>query len=212
MDEARQTAGAAPRRRTQGERSRETREKLLQATLAVLLDRGYAGLTTALVDAQAGVSSGARVHHFPSKGDLVIAATIHAYEQAGERGRRRAEMAKTDPDPLRCFVQDCRSIYFDWPFLVAIEVIVTARTDPALMERIHPVMEHFRITMNAVWTATLEAAGFPRAAAARELDLTLNLIRGMAVNSLWRHDRDHYDRLLDDWLAERQQQRPQTPR
>jgi AcrR family transcriptional regulator len=190
---------AAVARRSQETRRREMRQKLLQATIDVLLESGYAGLTTAQVDAKAGVSSGARAHHFPTKADLVIAAAEHIYERAGELGRQRAVSAVTAPDPLRAFVDDCLSIYFDWPFLSSVEIVIAARTDEALMARIHPVLDAFHGKMRGAWHEALLGAGYAPDKAETALRLTLNLIRGMAVNRIWENDEREYKKLLDLW-------------
>ncbi len=52
----------------QEERSAETRRRLLDATVACLFERGYAGTTTTELARRAGVSRGAQMHHFPKKG------------------------------------------------------------------------------------------------------------------------------------------------
>src|SRR5262249_26241777 len=70
-----------PQRRTQESRSRAARERLLAATIEVLIDRGYNGLTTKEVASRAGFSNGALVHHYRTKADLVIAATAHVYDR-----------------------------------------------------------------------------------------------------------------------------------
>ena len=186
-------------RRTQEMRSAETRSKLLRATIDVLLKSGYAGLTTAQVDQRAGVSSGARVHHYPTKADLVIAATAYVYERCSELGQQRAKAAGTSAEPLRGYIEDCLSIYFDWPFISALEVLVAARSDPKLFARIHPVLERFHDGMRSTWLAALDAAGYDEARTEIDLRLTLNLIRGMATNKLWENDQKEYDRLLGAW-------------
>jgi AcrR family transcriptional regulator len=182
-------------------RSRETRDKLLRATIDVLLKNGYAGLTTAQVDARAGVSSGARVHHFPTKADLVIAATAYVYERCSELGQQRAKQASSSTEPLRGYVKDCLSIYFDWPFISALEVLVAARSDAQLFARIHPVLEQFHAGMRSTWLAALVAAGYEETQTEVDLRLTLNLIRGMATNRLWENDQAEYRRLLDHWCG-----------
>ena len=55
---------ACAARRTQESRSQAARERLLAATIEVLIDRGYNGLTTKEVAARAGFSNGALVHHY----------------------------------------------------------------------------------------------------------------------------------------------------
>src|SRR5258707_2996159 len=64
----------------QEERSAETRRRLLDATVACLFDRGYAGTTTTEIASHAGVSRGAQLHHFPRKDELVVSALEHVFE------------------------------------------------------------------------------------------------------------------------------------
>src|SRR5687767_1563795 len=75
------TAPAAPARprRTQQQRREETRRRLLDATIQVLVEQGYARLTTVEVAQRAGVSQGAVFTHFDTKADLLAAAVEHLF-------------------------------------------------------------------------------------------------------------------------------------
>ena len=91
---------AAPPRRTQSERSAETRGRLLDATIESLIEVGYAGTTIRRVTELAGVSQGAQSHHFPHRVDLVISAFERLAEQRVERYRERArELPRDRADP-----------------------------------------------------------------------------------------------------------------
>lgn len=59
------------RRRTQAERTAETKGRLLDATIACLVERGYAGTTTLAVCERAGVSHGSLLHHFRTRERLL---------------------------------------------------------------------------------------------------------------------------------------------
>jgi len=190
-----------PTRRKQEDRSRDTRDKLMQAAIDVLLRDGYNRLTMKEVVKTAGVSSGALMHHFTSKAELVVAATAMVYEEAIARGQRVAQTVDADRRPIEGYIADCTSVYFDWPFLAALETIVVARTDPELMEKILPVMENYRSTCDVIWLAVFKRAGLTEARAKTLLNLTLNMVRGMAVNSIWRHDEAHYRHYLKTWIA-----------
>ena len=187
-------------RRRQKDRSRDAQERLLAATIDILMTRGYAGLTTKEVAKSSGLSNGALVHHFATKAELVVAATASVYEAAIQRGQRVAKSPEASQRPIEGFITDCLSVYFDWPFLVALEIIVLARTDEALRERILPVMDHYRRTTNELWLKVFEDAGMSPAQSWTVLNLTLNLIRGMAVNRMWSHDDKYYETCLSEWV------------
>jgi AcrR family transcriptional regulator len=61
-------------RRTQDERRAATRQALLDASLACLLEDGFAGLTTRRVAGRAGVSAATLRFYFPTRAAFVAAA------------------------------------------------------------------------------------------------------------------------------------------
>ncbi len=188
-------------RRKQEDRSRDARERLLSATIEVLLQRGYNGLTTKEVAKTAGMSNGALMHHYATKGELVIAATKAVYDEWILRGQRIARTPEAVEHPLEGFISDSTSVYFDWPYFAALEVVIVARTDEALMRHIVPVMEHYRETTNALWLEVFRKAGYSETDAQSILNLTLNMVRGMGINRIWKHDDARYRALLKDWVA-----------
>ena len=66
-----------PARRSRSERSADSRQLILDATLACLLEQGYARTTTLTIQARAGVSRGRLLHQFPSRDGLLVAACQH---------------------------------------------------------------------------------------------------------------------------------------
>ena len=187
-------------RRTQEDRSRDAKERLLAATISVLRRKGYNGLTTKEVAKTAGLSNGALVHHYATKAELVIAATAAVYDECIIRGQRLARTPQAVKKPIESFISDQLSVYFDWPFHTALEVIVVSRTDPELMARIYPVMDHYRKTTNALWLEVFKKAGHSPQQARTILNLSLNMVRGMAVNRMWAKDETYYDDCLKDWI------------
>lgn len=69
-------APEASRRRSQGERTEQMRERLIEATLDCLADEGYANTTVSRIIERAKTSRGAFLHHFPNKSLLIEAATL----------------------------------------------------------------------------------------------------------------------------------------
>ena len=59
----------------------ETRERLLDAAIALFLRQGYAGTSLDDILRDTGLTKGAFFHHFRSKSDLALAAAQHAGEQ-----------------------------------------------------------------------------------------------------------------------------------
>jgi AcrR family transcriptional regulator len=74
---------AAPRRvrRTQAERTAETRSRLIDATVGCLIDLGYSGTTTLAVCERAGVTHGSLLYHYGTRERLLGAALDAVYER-----------------------------------------------------------------------------------------------------------------------------------
>src|SRR5262249_11059951 len=156
--------------------------------LELLRERGYSGLTTKEVAARAGFSNGALMHHFSTKADLVIAAGAHVYERHIESGRRIAASALAKKDPLEAFISDCVDVYLGQAFIPTVEMMLAARTDPLMNAPFDRFMRRYRKTMNGIWTDAFVRAGFSRQEASFLIMSTLNLVRGMAINSVWQRD------------------------
>lgn len=173
--------------RTQAQRSAATREKVLDATVASLIERGYGATTTQEVNRRAGVSRGALLHQFPTREALVVAAIGHLVD------RRKAEIierAAGGAADLTLLLE-----VFDGPlFYAALELWVAARTDPVLREALIPVEE--RIAGELVTTGV---AVFGGRYSTEHIELAAELARGLAISRLLREpdaDREFARRMI----------------
>lgn len=173
--------------RTQAQRSAATREKVLDATVASLIERGYGATTTQEVNRRAGVSRGALLHQFPTREALVVAAIGHLVD------RRKAEIverAAGGAEDLTLLLE-----VFDGPlFYAALELWVAARTDPVLREALIPVEE--RIAGELVTTGV---AVFGGRYSTEQIELAAELARGLAISRLLREpdaDREFARRMI----------------
>ncbi|MDX6356541.1 MAG: hypothetical protein QOF98_3444, partial [Streptomyces sp.] len=77
--------GPPPEGKRSGEpkqdRSRATRQRVLEAAVACLAEHGWSGSTVAVVCARAGVSRGAAQHHFRTREELFTAAIAHVAKE-----------------------------------------------------------------------------------------------------------------------------------
>ncbi|KDE98725.1 transcriptional regulator [Mycolicibacterium aromaticivorans JS19b1 = JCM 16368] len=126
-------------RRTQAQRSAEMRERLLDATVACLIEYGYAATTTARVVEKAGVTKGAQLHHFPSKEGLVIAAIDHLARQRAQAVIGKISRVRTSEDPASAVLEFLWESHQGPMFVATVELWVAARTNPALVHEIKRV-------------------------------------------------------------------------
>lgn len=171
---------SAPRR-TQDERSAETRAKLLDATIRSILDVGYAATTTRRVAALAEVSSGAQTHHFRRRVDLVGAAVErladdHVSGLRAMAARLNAETPASADALLELMWRDFASD----TFAVFVKLWVAAADDPELYARLVPVERRLgRAFSEVAITFGGELAQTPDWDA--RLALTLAALRGLAL-------------------------------
>jgi AcrR family transcriptional regulator len=126
-------------RRTQAQRSAEMRERLLDATISVLIEYGFAGTTTARVVEAAGVTKGAQLHHFPSKESLVVAAIDHLARQRAQTAIDTVADARSTPDPAVAVLDLLWEAHQGPMFVATVELWVAARTNPVLLQEIKRV-------------------------------------------------------------------------
>lgn len=127
---------------TQLDRRSETRSRLLDAAVDVLVERGVVDLTTAEVGRCAGARQGALAGHFATKADLaatveqLLAGFLLRYDE--QLARLRPDLAA--PDRLRIgFVMPCE-LYQDPRLRAVVDLYTAARTDDALRRQLVPVV------------------------------------------------------------------------
>jgi AcrR family transcriptional regulator len=167
-------------RRSQAERSAATRDALLDATIACLVDDGYANTTTSRVAERAGVSRGAHLHHFQTRQALVAAAMERLAER---RGAELLAAAENLPDGRERLVQGLDLLWASYAnplFQAALDLWSHARTDPDLRERLVPVERRLdRQTLEItrrLFPAIAEQPDFDRL-----IELAVATIRGLAL-------------------------------
>lgn len=187
-------------RRTQEERSAETRARLLEATIESLIEVGYASTTTTAVCERAGVSRGAQVHHFPRKQDLVVAAVAHLAAKHVPVLRERAVALRLDAneDRLGAVIDLVADTFGGSLFTAALELWVAARTDAELHRALIPFERGAGRGLVSLWREIAgDLATHPRFDAV--LELTMHLARGMALQKILRDDDAARRRALDAW-------------
>jgi AcrR family transcriptional regulator len=188
------------KRRTQAERSEETRAKLLDAAFEVMRRRGYVGFRTAEVAKVAGVSRGAQLHHFPTKESLVVAAVEHVFARALAEARLRADRAASHhTDAIEAIAADSADFFFGDYFFVALDVMMAAAKDNRIREKIAAISRSNRVPVENAWQKVLVDAGLPPDIAEDALWLTVSIVRGLAIRTLWQKDKPRFDRLLRLW-------------
>jgi AcrR family transcriptional regulator len=185
----------------QEERTRAMRARLLEATVELLVEKGYAGTSTTLVSERAGVSRGAQLHHFPTKQDLVVAAVRHVTEVRGAELAAAAEGLPTDPRKRTRAVLQVLGDHFTSPvFTAALELWVAARTDPALLAEVAPLEQEVGRETHRM-TVELLGVDESQPGVRALVQATLDLVRGLGLANTISDDTRRRNNILGHWAA-----------
>jgi AcrR family transcriptional regulator len=188
------------KRRTQAQRTQETRARILDAAVQVLRRNGYAHFRTADVANAAGVSRGAQLHHFATKEKLVYATMEHVFNNVLDKSRTRAAALKQRDDPLEAAVADARDFFFSTAFFISLDIATSINKKP-FRNKLMAMVRDARLPAERAWREALTARGVPEQAADDVLWLTFGVVRGLAVRMLWQNEPDRFDRLLALWRS-----------
>ena len=125
-------AQGVPAARSQAERVEAMRNRLLDATLQCLQERGYSAMSTNDVVRRARVSRGALAHHFPTKAELVCAAAERLISRRGVEFRERLRAIEPERRTVAEALNVLWSMYSDASAAALIELTVAARHKPEL--------------------------------------------------------------------------------
>lgn len=130
-------------------RGTETREQLLDAAERLLLDEGYAAVTSRRVGAEAGVNPALVHYHFGSMDDLLRAV----FQRQAEKGSAAHAAALESPQPLWALWRMIRAAPFSkW----TMEVLALANHRPQLADELRHYAQTFRAEQAEMVAAVLK--------------------------------------------------------
>lgn len=134
----------APRlRRTQAERTADTRLKLLDAAIECLIEQGYAGTTTIAVCKRAGVSHGSLQHHFGKRDALLGAALERVYARLRDRVVKSLEAVPEGEPRIEAMVDVMWEGFGAREFKAVLELWMAAANQPDLSWAVWPEARAF---------------------------------------------------------------------
>lgn len=121
-----------PARRTQEERRTATRQAILDAATQCLVDGGLDGVTIAGVAKGAGVSTGAVIHHYENKAQLILALTRHLSDASKDLVVDRTDPHAPIEERVGQLVDTVMEAVLDPVTRAQFELHTAARVDPVL--------------------------------------------------------------------------------
>ncbi|OCK59237.1 TetR family transcriptional regulator [Bradyrhizobium sp. LMTR 3] len=180
--------------------SLSTRERLMDAAVECLIERGVAGTTTLAVQRKAEVSRGALLHHFPSHATL-LAASVAELVKRNERAvlHSRAEL-RASSDKLETAIRSLAFAARQPAYLAELELWAVARTDNVLKQALIAAERAAKRDLERVYTSLF--GDWANSEAYDDVvSLTLHLVRGLAVSENIRVSIQRRERLIAAWTS-----------
>ena len=125
-----------------GPASTATRERLMRAAAELIAEAGWARVTTRAVAARAGLPHGSVSYHFRGKQELLIEATLDAFQRAIPVGE--FERLRTVDDLLGLIAAELGDAMDPVLSRLSLEAMREAERDPALRERMGALLGEYR--------------------------------------------------------------------
>ena len=175
----------APGRRSQEERSAETRRKLIEAAIEVLRESSYANLTIKKVTQRAGVTNGAMQHHFGSRDDLLLALMDAVYPVLQIPFEAIAAEGLTVEARVGKIVDLLWGIYSRPEYLAVWDIALGSRGDAALWPRMQAYQKDIAARMSREFVALFADLRLPPKEVERIFSLAVSYIRGVALQTMF---------------------------
>lgn len=176
------------------DRSRATRQRLLEAAVACLAEVGWAGSTVSVVAERAGVSRGAAQHHFPTREDLFTAAVEYVAE---ERSQALRELPSQDRAAVVAALVD---LYTGPLFRAALHLWVAASHEEQLRHRVTELEARVGRETHRIAVRLLNADE-SRPGVRETVQGLLDMARGLGLANLLTDDAARRRRVVAQWAA-----------
>lgn len=176
--------------RTQAERVRETRTKLIKATVAALDAHGFAATSMSVVQAGAGVSRGALMHHFGSRNELMVATAEHLLDAAlrPTRGARdRGDLTALTQYYWRRIVNTREGRAF-------VEILIACRTDPDLQNALGSLFSDWENEISRAAVETFDGESDEDIVVL--WSIARAFLRGLIVHAQFAEDPAHLEKMI----------------
>lgn len=133
--------------RTQQQRREETIAALLDASIATIVERGYARASAAEITKRAGVSVGALFRHFETMGDFMAATAHEVLRRQVETVSKQIAEIPADAAVFAAALPILRDVTRNSTNAVMYELMIAARTDEKLRDTLREVLSEYSTTI-----------------------------------------------------------------
>ncbi len=174
-------------------RSQLTRQRIIDATVAVLVARGFTNTTMRSVSAQAATSVGAVQYHFPNKQALLIETLTEIFQEVVARLSDLGRTGGQGPDRAERIVRTLWEFYSSARFLAASEILMGTRMDPGADRPVMRVRDVLTRAYQASWNLVLADSPLAPASRLALLQFIISALRGMGALAAQMRESDYFE-------------------
>ncbi len=167
--------------RTQQQRREETVGRLLEASIASIVEVGYARASAAVITKRAGMSVGALFRHFETMSDFMAATASEVLRRQLESFTKRVAEIPPDRPALEAALAILRDITSGPTNAVVYELLIAARTDEKLRDTLQHELGQYSAKIVDAARALPGAEGFGEETFPVVVALITNVFDGAAV-------------------------------
>jgi len=183
------------------DRSRATRQRLLETTIRCLAQHGWEASTVGFIAAEAGISRGAIQHHFRTREALILGALEHMFEERAALLDALPEPSETGAARVHAVVAGLVETIGGELFRAALQVWTVAAADPALRVAVVPLEKRFARGVHRRAVRLLGADDADPEVRAL-IQATLDMARGLALAGVLTDDSRRRSRVVRAWSAQ----------
>jgi AcrR family transcriptional regulator len=174
-----------PQRRSQQERRDATAAILINATIDLLQDKGYAALRTRDVTRYAKVTWGAVQHLFGDKNELLLQVIQHASDELLRDLALTIDRHSTLEERLHAAIESTWNAYGSRAYFAMVEIVRGTRAEPKLHERIVAMQQRVRTRVAKMWLEIFHDAQVPPARVQQVTELVTLSLSGLAARKIY---------------------------
>lgn len=167
--------------RTQQQRREETVARLLDASIATIVEVGYARASAAVITKRAQLSDGALFRHFDTMGDFMAATAYEVLRRQLELFTKQVAQIPADKPALEAVLTILRDITGNSTNAVLYELMIAARTDEKLRATLQNVLLEFSAKIYDTARSLPTTDQFPEEIFAALVAMITNTFDGAAI-------------------------------
>ena len=173
--------GAGVPRRTQAERSRETRQRVLKAAAACVAEEGFGATNLARIAARAGVTTGAIQHQFGNKNTALLSLVESGFNDMIAEVVKARTLNGDLPTRISTFIDALWHGYAGTQTQASIEVLLVMRSDPEFGDKALSFLAGVGEMIDRLWMGAFWDTELPRSVHVNSQRLIFTTLNGLAL-------------------------------